>query len=430
MKRIFAIAGIWIGCALGWVVLGSTLVVRSGESSAALSPEVHQLWGPPLEQQQPHAAFTDVRMRESTRTLTDSSGRVSTETSQQPESVQVPAPLRASDITVALELEHRQRGLVWFPTFAADFRGRYTFENADASPRTVTFTFPLQSEHAVYDGFSVRDASGSEVAVDIAEGSASWRAELASHERATYEIAYRTRGTGTWQYRMGYGTSSVDDFRLAMTADFDDVDFPAGTLSPTRHGAHRSGWRGEWRFTHLIANRPIGIEPPARINPGPLASRITFFAPVGLLFFFFVVAILGGAQRRELHPVHFFFLGCSFFAFHLLFAYLVDHLSIAISFGVSTAVSMALAVSYARLFVGWRFALVEIALSQLIYLVLFSSTFLLEGFTGLAITVGAILTLFVMMQITGRKRAAKAEEPVTTLPTAPPPGQTAQPVTF
>lgn len=40
--------------------------------------------------------------------------------------------------------------------------------------------------------------------------------------------------------------------------------------------------------------------------------------------------------------------------------------------------------------------------SQLLYLVLFSFTFFFEGFTGLAITFGAVLTLFVMMQLTGR----------------------------
>lgn len=64
-------------------------------------------------------------------------------------------------------------------------------------------------------------------------------------------------------------------------------------------------------------------------------------------------------------------------------------------------------------------------LSQLIYLVLFSATFLLEGFTGLAITVGAILTRFVMTQITGRaRREASAPPP----PLAP--GESSVPRTF
>jgi hypothetical protein len=46
--------------------------------------------------------------------------------------------------------------------------------------------------------------------------------------------------------------------------------------------------------------------------------------------------------------------------------------------------------------------------------VMFSYAFFFKGFTGLAVTVGSILTLFVVMQITGRIRwaekfAAKAD---------------------
>ena len=167
-----------------------------------------------------------------------------------------------------------------------------------------------------------------------------------------------------------------------------------------------------------MSSAAIGLELPQLLNPGPLASRITFFAPVGLLFFFFVVAVFAAAQQRDIHPLNYFFFGCAFFAFHLLFAYLVDHLAIAPSFAIAAAVSVALVVTYARLFVGWRFALVEMGLSQLIYLVLFSFTFFWEGFTGLAITIGAILTLFVMMQLTGRVRWSSLRPPATTAPQA------------
>jgi hypothetical protein len=71
---------------------------------------------------------------------------------------------------------------------------------------------------------------------------------------------------------------------------------------------------------------------------------------------------------------------------------------------VSSAVSVLLVVSYLRLVVHTRFAVVDAGLSQLIYLVLFSYAFFFEGYTGLAVTVGAILTLFVVMQMTGRIR--------------------------
>jgi hypothetical protein len=36
-----------------------------------------------------------------------------------------------------------------------------------------------------------------------------------------------------------------------------------------------------------------------------------------------------------------------------------------------------------------------------VFLVLFSFAFFFEGYTGLTVTVGAVLTLFVLMQLTG-----------------------------
>ena len=51
-----------------------------------------------------------------------------------------------------------------------------------------------------------------------------------------------------------------------------------------------------------------------------------------------------------------------------------------------------------------RFAAVEAGLAQLVYLVLFSYAFFFKGFTGLAVTIGAIISLFVVMQMTGRIR--------------------------
>jgi len=143
---------------------------------------------------------------------------------------------------------------------------------------------------------------------------------------------------------------------------------------------------------------------PAKLQPGPLAGQISFFAPVSLLFFFFVVFIIANLRRVDLHPMNYFFLATAFFAFHLLMAYLVDHISIHLAFAICSAVSVVLLVSYLRLVVGMRFAALEAGLAQVIYLILFSYAFFFEGFTGLAITIGAILTLFITMQMTARVR--------------------------
>ena len=136
----------------------------------------------------------------------------------------------------------------------------------------------------------------------------------------------------------------------------------------------------------------------------PLAQRLTMWAPLSLAFYIFVMLVITTLRRIELHPVNYLFLAAAFFAFHLLFAYTVDRIRIEYAFVLCSAVSLALTVSYLRLVAGLRFAAVEAAAAQFFYLILFSLALFDEGYSGLSITIGAIVTLFVMMQVTGRIR--------------------------
>jgi inner membrane protein involved in colicin E2 resistance len=132
--------------------------------------------------------------------------------------------------------------------------------------------------------------------------------------------------------------------------------------------------------------------------------------------------IITTLRNIDLHPMNYFFLACAFFAFHLLLAYLVDHISIHWAFVICSLMSIGLVVSYLRLVVGIRFAAVEAGIAQLVYLVLFSYAFFFKGLTGLAITIGSILTLFVVMQMTGRIRWSEKLASKTPLPTPNPRG--------
>jgi inner membrane protein involved in colicin E2 resistance len=189
-----------------------------------------------------------------------------------------------------------------------------------------------------------------------------------------------------------------------MTTNFKDIDFPDNTLSPSQKNETDTGYDLKWSYTSLLSGYQIAMVMPEKLQPGPLAGRISFFAPVSLFFFFFLMLIITTMRGIDLHPMNYFFLAAAFFSFHLLLAYLVDHVSIHASFAISSAVSVFLVVSYLRLVVGTRFASREAALAQFIYLVMFSYAFFLKGFTGLAITIGSVLTLFVVMQVTGRIR--------------------------
>ncbi len=63
---------------------------------------------------------------------------------------------------------------------------------------------------------------------------------------------------------------------------------------------------------------------------------------------------------------------------------------------------MLLVVSYLWRVMGKQFAIREAGISQFLFLVLFSYAFFFEGYTGLVITIGAIITLAALMQITAK----------------------------
>ena len=417
MKNFLAIGFIWICCALAWLVLGSTLVYRSGEASGELNTAVRELWGPPRRQQPPSALWRESKKVKERITNYDAQGRPVIGNVERDYVVEHPVPLRLSEISVGLRLEHRRKGLLWFPTYEVDFKGRYAFQNDTPETKQIGLSFPLEKGNVVHDGFKVLDANGRWVETSLENSQATWTEPFAPNQIREYAISYRSRGMSVWHYGLpnlglAGGAGRARNFSLAVETNFADVNFPPGSLSPSSHGRIDGGWRGVWKFDSIVTTSSIGIELPQKLNPGPLASRITFFAPVGLLFFFFVVALFSRVRGQSIHPMNYFFFGCAFFAFHLLFAYLLDHVPLFPAFAVSSAVSLFLVMTYARLFVGWRFALVEMALPQLVYLVAFSFTFFWQGFTGLAITVGAILTLFIMMQVTGRYEWSKGAPPL------------------
>src|SRR5207248_10931779 len=185
------------------------------------------------------------------------------------------------------------------------------------------------------------------------------------------------------------------DLHLLVKTDFAGFDFPENSLSPTEKRESAEGWELKSDYQNLLSQFNIALKMPQKLQPGPLAGRISYFAPVSLFFFFFLVFILSTLRGIDLHPMNYFFLACAFFAFHLLLAYLCDHVSIHQAFVISSAVSILLVVSYLRLAANSRFAVVDAGIAQLIYLVLFSFAFFFDGFTGLVITIVAILMLFV-----------------------------------
>jgi hypothetical protein len=398
-----AIALIFIGASIAWSVLGSSLMVRTGENDSQLGREVQLLWGGQHRQVAPDAWIQRPVVETETVETKDENGRIARREVKKPALRSVPAPLESTRADVDLDLAHRQKGLLWYATYTVAFKSSYTFRNPDSEPRELHVRFPLPAQDALFDNFvftvNGSPASfGNDVSKEVVAA-----VQAPTNGVVTLDVQYRSRGLGTWMYAFApSGVAQVRDFNLTMRTNFRDINFPAGTVSPGVKTQMPNGWALTWTFANLISGQSIGMELPQKLNPGPFAARVTFFAPVSLLFFLAVMVMVGATSGPSLHPMHYWFIAAAFFAFHLLLAYLVDHVSVHVAFASAAAVSLALVVSYLRVVTGMRDALLKAGVAQLIFLVLFSYAFFFEGFTGLAITVGAILTLFVLMQMTAR----------------------------
>jgi inner membrane protein involved in colicin E2 resistance len=405
LKRIAAITGIFVCASVAWVVLGSTIFYRTENSGSTLSGRVTSTWGAPQEQKPPSISY---HWQETKTVTAEEKGKMISRVEQV--SMSAPAAIESSRIVADLHLDYRQKGLLWFSTYGVKFEGSYTFRNPSAKVENFVFTLPFPAQQALYDNVDI-SLDGQALPLSFSGTNATAQIAISPGAAHVLRAAYRSQGLENWRYNISSktadGTSAVSqarDFDLTVRTDFSGFDFPENAMSPTEERRTANGWELEWKYQNLVSGFDIALKMPQKLQPGPLAGRISFFAPVSLFFFFFLIFILSTLRAIDLHPMNYFFLACAFFSFHLLMAYLVDHVSIHVAFAASSLTSIALVGSYLRLVVNPRFALVDAGVAQLIYLVLFSYAFFFEGFTGLAVTIGAIVTLFVVMQMTGRIR--------------------------
>ena len=377
VKQITAVGIIFLVACAGWITLGMTTTQRSMESAGKLGPEVQALWGTPLVQS-------------GLLLLADIPGN--------PKGRFV-LPTK-NDIQVSLEADYRKKGLIWYPTYLCSFKGDYTITNVESVAQKFRIHFGFPAKGATYDEFFASlDGKKLEGLINTNEGIAEIL-ELAPGASADFQVSYKTRGISEWRYKADTGSGRVQNLNLVVNTTFGAVDYPDGCLSPMLSESTTDGMTLTWKATDLITKQDIGILIPELLNPGPLTARITFFAPVCLLFFFVLVLTINILYKVNIHPMHYLFVAAGFFAFHLLLAYMAGLVHIHIAFIIAAVVSVAMVTSYLSAALRGEFPWKVAVAGQVFFLVLFSYSFFLKGMTGLTVAIGSVVTLAVLMKVT------------------------------
>lgn len=403
LGKIIGIVMVFFLATLAWMGLGGVMTARSDRMGREMEGNVSELWGTAQAQRAP--SFThawNVEVEESRTEQEEGKTRIVKQKVIRTESRQV-SP-NSTTIRADLKLDQRLKGLMWYSLYALDFDGSWTYTH-EGVPGTLQLAFQFPDPSGLYDAFRfVVDGVDRARELRPENGNVALNLPVQPGQRISLDIGYKTRGMDLWKYLPADGVANLENFSLTMTTDFGAIDYPAYALSPSNRVAQGSGWKLDWTFKQLVTGHAIGMVTPTPIQPGELAAELSFSAPVSLLFFFLILFVLATLKGIDIHPINYLFLAGAFFAFHLLFAYSVDHITIVPAFILCSVVSVVLVVSYLRLVVSNRFAFVEAALAQSVYLIVFSLAHFWDGYTGLTVTVLSILTLFVLMQLTGRIR--------------------------
>jgi hypothetical protein len=377
LTHLIVIAFIFVCTSIAWWLLGAVITQRTSHVSYQTGDSVSGRWGPPLLQKHPSARYTS-----------SSGSRVSLQPAK-------------SDVKVQLSYQPVKMGLLWHRTYGATFEGHYTFTNSTAITQRFDIDFELPSSGALLDKIKFTLGEGGNARDSIAapeQGVITDSVQLAPGESIPIVVSYESRGMDHWRYAFA-DASRIRDFLLTMNTDFTDVNFPIS--SPTDREQLDKGMQLVWKYEDAISAPGIGMEMPRELNAGPVAAQISFYAPLSLLLFFTVIIITVISRGMSLHPVNYFFLAAGFFAFPLLFSYMLDVFPVHLSFVIAAACSLLLVCGYLRAAAGdFMFRVAVVAQSA--YMVLFSYSFFFKGLTGLTLTVGGIVTLGVLMALTAK----------------------------
>ncbi len=411
--RLFAIACVLVIASIAWAVFGGVMTARTHGQTYQPGNRVADLWGPAHDQFAPPLSFHWSTEEEGVKEVREDD-RVRKIRERKTVRHSKELALASTEVEVDLSLDERRKGLIWYPLYDVAFEGRWSYRHDEPRAGTLVLSFSFPDTHSIYDGFRfVVDGADLAHTFKPQDGKVSHTMAVAPGQEVDLRVGYESRGMTHWAYRPSAGGSvaNLKDFSLRMRTDFSKIDFPAYTLSPSDKEATSGGWLLDWRFEQVVTGHGVGMIMPERIQPGELAAALSFSAPISLLFFFVVVFVLATLRGIDVHPLNYLLIAAAFFSFHLLFGYVVDHVDVVSAFALCSAVSMLLVTTYLRLVVSSRFAFVEAALAQLVYLIGFSLAHFFEGFTGLTVTVLSILTLFLVMQLTGRVRWSEALRP-------------------
>src|SRR5579859_3549477 len=191
-KRIAAVAFIWLCTTIAWCFLGGTIFSRTYSSDEKLQSKIASTWGTKQEQSPPTALFSKTEDKKTEIVIGDKT----TERIEHLTQTYL-LPLASTRVDVDLNLDHRQKGLLWYSTYAVKFAGEYSFANNSGADQLVTFRLPFPAQQAIYDNL-LMEVDGHPLTMSSDTSGAFGQAQIKTGQTAVLRVGYGSQGMDSW----------------------------------------------------------------------------------------------------------------------------------------------------------------------------------------------------------------------------------------
>jgi hypothetical protein len=387
-----------VALSVGWQLFTGRLLERTDRARAA-SGEVARIWGGPLLQPQP-----EVRWRRADAATVELEA----------------AELKKSEVTVDLDVDYRRRGITEYPGYEALVRGEYQFENPSEAPAFVAFTIGLPVERSALmlrDLVLLVDGREDAAHTEYAPDGIAWRGRV--DKAARFTLSYRARGLERFGYRFAgagkEGARPVTAFKMQVRVKNlrGVVDFPVGSMAPTRVAKADGARVFEWDVERLLTSFDIGLVLPDKSDLAGALGRLIRNAPFFYLLFAAALSFALSSLGRRARALHVAGLSAAYFLYFPLAAYLSAYLPWPIACGLSLAGIAALMLLHVERFVGARVA-ARVGLVVLFFLATPAVAYLLPAHTGLILVLVGFVALATGLNHLGDSARRLVDEEATT----------------
>lgn len=396
-----------LGYGLAALAIGERIDRRHTSSYSRSLKSVQQIWGGELRQAPPSFAWPEQ--------VTVQKGDPKTgKTWQEKQTIYRDSNFALQDISVRINKNIRQKGLLQFPGYDMEFQGKFIVRNQFSDNRRFRFSFPLAVSPVSGKSAALNNITGLGVLLNgktfqadtnYADG-VQHTDVLAPGEEQVWQIRYRSKGTESFQYLLGQRQIQIKHLKAKLVTDFDETRLPTeGMVPATSASASKDGLNlteMTWSGHNLITGQNIGLEFKISGNYGELAARLFRYAPLAMFLFLGLILILTVARTIRLHPMHYLFMLGGFFVFYLLGSYLLSYMSVVPAILSALTVSTVAMVYYSHAIDVDRGLWPLVLSAALIFQWVFSLAFFLPEHTGLIITVAAVVAFFALMKMTAK----------------------------